>query len=305
MTDHTYHSHTPSTDSATQSKFSDHGGSYRKFFAMIGTSTAVMLGLMYLNTYAFEHVYWSETRFYMAFVMGAAMAIVMLTFMLGMYRSRAMNIAIYIGSAIAFAGALWLVRSQAVIQDVSYLRAMIPHHSIAIMTSERANITDPRVAKLADGIIEAQNKEIAMMRYLIEDIQENGEAGEDYPLGKSEGPAEVGTLAEALAQPVIAAIDPAPLKSDEIERALGQAADCTFRRAVTADPILAVAGDQAVTKISGHLVVLDGRGNSFLADGLEFDLAPAGDPDHARLLFTLNAGPELRVGYSGYTDCTG
>ena len=102
---------------------------------MIATSTVVMLGLMYLNTYAWEHVYWSETRFYMAFIMGAAMAVVMLSFMLNMYRNRRVNLGIYAGAAVVFVLALWLVRSQATVEDRSYMEAMIPHHSIAIMTS--------------------------------------------------------------------------------------------------------------------------------------------------------------------------
>ena len=60
-------------------------------------------------------------------------------------------------------GSLWLVRSQQTVGDVAYMRAMIPHHSIAIMTSERAHIKDPEVRKLADGIIDAQVREIAEM----------------------------------------------------------------------------------------------------------------------------------------------
>ena len=116
-------------------------GPYWKFMAMIGTSTAVMLFLMYLNTYSIDHVFWSETRFWMAFVMG---------------------------------GALWLVRSQTTVTGVEYMRAMIPHHSIAIMTSERAHIRDPRVRKLAHDIIVAQRREIAQMKYLIADIEKNG-----------------------------------------------------------------------------------------------------------------------------------
>lgn len=143
---------------------------YLKFAAMIGTSTVVMFGLMYLNTYALDHLFFSETRAYMAVVMGAAMAIVMLLFMLGMYQNRAINALILVGSAIAFAGALWLVRSQATVEDVSWMKAMIPHHSIAILTSERANITDPRVRKLADGIIAAQRREIGEMKALIQDL---------------------------------------------------------------------------------------------------------------------------------------
>ena len=77
-------------------------------------------------------------------------------------------------AAVVFALALWLVRSQTTIDDEEYMAAMIPHHSIAIMTSERAHIRDPRVRKLAHDIILAQRREIAQMKYLIEDIEENG-----------------------------------------------------------------------------------------------------------------------------------
>jgi len=144
---------------------------YARFGLMILTSTLVMFGLMYLNTYATDHAFFSETRAYMALVMGASMAVVMLAFMTGMYTSRQANIAIVAGSVAVFAVALWLVRSQATVADVSYMKAMIPHHSIAILTSERANISDPRVRKLADAIIEAQRKEIAEMKALIKDLE--------------------------------------------------------------------------------------------------------------------------------------
>ncbi len=145
--------------------------SYKRFFAMIATSTVVMFGLMYLNTYRLEHVLFSETRVYMAILMGATMAVIMLGFMLGMYKNRAANIAIFAGAALVFAGSLFLVRSQATVSQVSYMRAMVPHHSIAIMTSERAQITDPRVRKLADEIIAAQRREIAEMKYLIAELE--------------------------------------------------------------------------------------------------------------------------------------
>ncbi len=146
-------------------------GSYARFAAMVGTSTLVMFGLMYLNTYALDHVYFSETRFYMMFVMGATMAVIMLLFMLNMYQNSKVNIGIFVGSVVIFIFALWLVRSQTTVEDVSYMKAMIPHHSIAILTSERANISDPRVRKLADGIIEAQRREIDEMKALIKDLE--------------------------------------------------------------------------------------------------------------------------------------
>jgi len=107
----------------------------------------------------------------MALVMGATMAVVMLGLMLKMYDNRKANVGILVGSAFVFTASLWLVRSQATVEDVSWMRAMIPHHSIAIPTSERAHISDPRARKLADGIIETQRKEIAEMKALIEDLE--------------------------------------------------------------------------------------------------------------------------------------
>ena len=144
---------------------------YIRFAAMIFTSTVVMFGLMYLNTYALDHVYFSETRAYMALLMGATMAIIMLGFMLGMYERRRVNISIFVGSVAVFALSLWLVRSQETVGDVAWMKAMIPHHSIAILTSERAHLLDPRVRELADEIIEAQRREIDEMKTLLRDLE--------------------------------------------------------------------------------------------------------------------------------------
>lgn len=144
---------------------------YARFGVMIASSTVVMFGLMYLNTYELDHVFFSQTRTYMAMIMGATMAVMMLAFMQKMYTDRRMNLAIYWGSVIIFFLSLWLVRSQVTVDDVSYMKAMIPHHSIAILTSGRARIADPRVRKLADEIIEAQRREIGEMRNLIRDLE--------------------------------------------------------------------------------------------------------------------------------------
>ncbi len=144
---------------------------YKKFAGMIATSTIVMMIFMYLNTYEVGHAYFSETRLYMTLLMGATMAIVMLSFMLHMLTNKRLNIGIVIVSIVVFSLSLFLVRSQITVDDVSYMKAMIPHHSIAILTSERANISDPRVRELADKIIEAQLREIEEMKSLIEDIE--------------------------------------------------------------------------------------------------------------------------------------
>lgn len=144
---------------------------YLKFTLMILTSTLVMFIMMYFNTYQIEHVYFSETRAYMALYMGAIMAIIMLAFMGNMYKKTKVNLLIYGISVILFAFGLWGVRSQQTVNQVDWMQAMIPHHSIAILTSSRADIDDPRVRKLADDIIEAQEREIGEMQALIEELK--------------------------------------------------------------------------------------------------------------------------------------
>lgn len=149
---------------------------YKRFFLMIAVSTVVMYGLMYLNTYQLSHVWFSQTRAWMALLMGAVMAVIMLGFMWKMYDRPPVKFAILGGSVAIFALSLYLVRSQNTVGDVGYMKAMIPHHSIAIMTSRRAHISDPRVRDLANGIIDAQVKEIGEMEALIADIEAHGDA---------------------------------------------------------------------------------------------------------------------------------
>ena len=149
---------------------------YLRFALMIASSMLVMFGLMYLHTYALDHVRWSETRFFMTLIMGGGMVLVMFAFMRQMYRNATANLVLVAVGIVMIAGATWLVRSQNTVDDVAYMRGMIPHHSIAILTSERAQIEDLRVRELANGIIRAQRKEIKEMDWLIEDIRENGPA---------------------------------------------------------------------------------------------------------------------------------
>lgn len=152
-------------------------GNYKKFFTMIGVSMILMYLSTYLNSFQIvEHAWFSETRLFMTMIMGAVMMVVMLFFMRGMYQNRRINLAIVIGAGVLLVSAVFLVRSQITVRGVDYMEAMIPHHSIAILTSERAQIKDLRVRELADEIIQAQRREIAEMEWLIEDIKENGAA---------------------------------------------------------------------------------------------------------------------------------
>jgi len=156
---------------AGQSGHAGMHGSYLRFAAMIGTSTVLMFVLMYSLVSQAEHIWFADTRFLMALYMGAMMTVVMLAFMLRMYPDKTVNLAIFTGAALIFVLALYLARSQRTIGDVAYMKAMIPHHSIAILTSSRAHITDPRVRQLADSIIAAQQREIGEMETLIHDLE--------------------------------------------------------------------------------------------------------------------------------------
>lgn len=277
---------------------------YSRFALMILASTVIMFGLMYLNTYAVEHVFFSETRVYMAIVMGATMAFVMLAFMAAMYPSRAVNIAIFVGSIVVFAGALWLVRSQVTVNGASYMRAMIPHHSIAIMTSERASIEDARVRKLADGIATAQKKEIAEMRALIADVSAGNVVTSIY----EDPPAQQGTLQDALSNTLLSTLDPAPLTRAEAVDAMPEGETCAFRRTRTEDPVLIAAADgsAAVTKLNGVILPL-GAGDtesSYGTEGLEMAVEPVDAPrSDSQLTFRLTPGPEAI--YRGFWSCSG
>ena len=144
---------------------------YAKYLGMIVTAGVLMYGIMYLNTYELDHVYFSEMRLYMTILSTCVMAVVMLLFMLQMLKNKKANISIVLVSILIFAGSFFLMRNQTTIDEVDYMQGMIPHHSIAILTSERADIEDPRVRKLADDIIKAQKKEIKEMKELIEELK--------------------------------------------------------------------------------------------------------------------------------------
>ena len=148
-----------------------HGNPYTKFVLMLAASFVAMYITMYLNTYEIDHVYFSLTRFYMTCLGISAMALIMFFFMKKMYKNRKKNTAILLGSMLLFGSALFLVRAQKPIGDVLWMKAMIPHHSIAILTSERADIQDPEVKKLANDIIEAQRKEIREMKEMINRLE--------------------------------------------------------------------------------------------------------------------------------------
>ena len=185
-------------DPKSHEQHSMHMG-WGRFAAMIATSTVIMFFLMYQLVYVFDHALFSLNRFVASLVMACVMAVVMLGFMWSMYKGKAVKVAVVGIAAVAGLGLLLVNRSQTLVSDVSFMSAMIPHHSIAINNARRASISDPRVRQLADEIIEAQVREILEMKMLIEDIERNGERGtEPLPPRSAETTPEMVEEAEAL-----------------------------------------------------------------------------------------------------------
>lgn len=274
--------------------------SYARFALMILVSTLGMFGMMYLNTYALGHVFFSQTRAWMAVMMGAFMAFVMLAFMASMYPSRRVNLAILGSSIVVFVAALGLVRSQITVDGLGYMRAMIPHHSIAIMTSRRAGIEDARVAALAQGIVDAQNREIAEMRALVARL----EAGERATSIYRDPEPRPGNLADALGQVLLTTLHPAPMSAPEVAQVIGTAESCAFRRTADEDPVLVAAADdsRAVAKLNNILLDLSPRDGGFGVAGMTMTLATVDDlRADSELVFRLDPGPE--VAYRGFWSC--
>lgn len=149
---------------------------YLRFTAMILTGMVVMYWVMFVGSWEWSHIRFSQSRVFMALTMGGAMGLVMLAWMLNMYKNTRANIAVVAVSLLLLVGGAVLDRSQITVDDIAFMRGMIPHHSLAITRSERAGIDDVRVCELAVEISEAQRREIYEMDWLIEDIQRNGVA---------------------------------------------------------------------------------------------------------------------------------
>jgi hypothetical protein len=152
---------------------------WAKFAAMIGTSVIAMFFLMYQLIYSFDHAIFSLNRLISSLVMGSVMTLIMLGFMWPMVRGTATKVAVLIGAVVIGVAILAINRNQTLIGDEAFMKSMIPHHSIAINNARKSDIRDPRVKKLADGIIESQVREIAEMKWLLEDIERNGRLGNE------------------------------------------------------------------------------------------------------------------------------
>lgn len=148
-----------------------------RFAGAVATSTVIMFFLMYQLVYTLDHATFSMNRLVASLVMGCVMTVIMAGFMWKMLMGSRAKVIVVAVAALSAIALLLVNRGQLLVDDTTFMRSMIPHHSIAINNARKARISDPRVRELADKIIQSQVREIAEMKLLIEDIQQNGERG--------------------------------------------------------------------------------------------------------------------------------
>jgi len=159
--------------------------SWGKFAAMIAASVIAMFFLMYQLIYSWDHATFSMNRLVSSFVMGTVMTLIMLGFMWKMYKGMATKVAVAVAALVLGIILLTINRDQTLIGDEDFMKSMIPHHSIAINNARKSDIRDPRVKRLADEIIESQVREIAEMKWLLDDIDRNGRISSDATLPRT------------------------------------------------------------------------------------------------------------------------
>ena len=144
---------------------------YKTFFIMLSISFLIMYSVIYFNVDKLDHIYLSVTRLYMTLLMVSPMAMVMLLMMRNMYQNKKTNRVIIFSSILIFVVALALLRTQISINDIQFMKAMIPHHSSAILNSQEANIKDPEVLDLSKQIIQSQEEEIQQMKNILQRLK--------------------------------------------------------------------------------------------------------------------------------------
>ncbi|MDQ8756772.1 DUF305 domain-containing protein [Sphingosinicella sp. LHD-64] len=143
----------------------------KSHYAMLALNLVLSTAIMYLVMFAMVDgagdLYNNLNMFYMALMMVAPMAVLMLVMMRQMYRNTGLNLALHAGFTLLFMLAFLGIRGQAGIGDAQFLRSMIPHHSGAILMCREASLGDPEIIALCRQIIRAQREEIDQMQRIL------------------------------------------------------------------------------------------------------------------------------------------
>lgn len=171
--DHEEPGNEPNPQENHHGKSKSHGGhSGGKMYAKFGVILLVSLGLMWVLSMSMvrsiNHFYFNLSNFWMALVMVAAMAVVMVVGMWSMFKNTKVNIALLAGFVLLFVGAFALGRTETFVGNEQFLKSMIPHHSRAILVCQESNITDPEIVELCETIVQTQQEEISQMQSILD-----------------------------------------------------------------------------------------------------------------------------------------
>lgn len=144
-----------------------HHSPYKNFAIELLIDSIIMFFVMYSMVAFAKHVYLNSNNVYMTLMMVAPMALIMLVSMRHMYQNKKLNLVLMVGFAAIFIASTYAMRTQAGVGNAQFLRAMIPHHSGALLMCREANITDPEIIALCKQIEESQTKEIAQMEQIL------------------------------------------------------------------------------------------------------------------------------------------
>jgi uncharacterized protein (DUF305 family) len=137
----------------------------------MGIHAVVMYAVMYTMIDSLNDYFSNLNQVYMAGMMVAPMAILMLISMKDMYRDARKNLLLYMGATALLIGFFIFMRQQSFIGDKQFLRSMIPHHSGAVLMCNKAQVSDPEIINLCAKIIESQKAEIAQMKTILARIE--------------------------------------------------------------------------------------------------------------------------------------
>jgi uncharacterized protein (DUF305 family) len=146
-------------------------GHYGRLLVMTVISFIAMFVLMYAMVDRFANVYASFNQFYMAGLMTAAMVVIELLVMSGMYPNKRMNAMLLLVSILALAVFFGAIQKQTAISDRQFVRSMIPHHAGAILMCQEASLTDADLVRLCESIKSGQQDEIGVMKAKLAELQ--------------------------------------------------------------------------------------------------------------------------------------
>jgi hypothetical protein len=140
---------------------------YSLYTMIIGSFIIQFIVMSYIMTNSYKNITFSVGKFYLSVIMALLMGLLeVLMFDIHM---RIISLYYYLILFFILSIFIYLYRNQIYIEDKDYLKEMIEHHSMAVLTSDEIlqNTQSERIKKLAETILTTQEKEIEYMRQLI------------------------------------------------------------------------------------------------------------------------------------------